>query len=69
MVNQASRTHQAVKRGLPPNWEMDYDDDDLPPLVQYETDSSDDQIDDENDLQWEEPNRRKQINGGISTES
>ena len=62
MVNQASRTHQAVNRGLPPNWEMDYDDDDLPPLVQYETDSSDDQIDDENDLQWEEPNRRKQIN-------
>ena len=63
MVNQASRTHQAVNRGLPPNWEMNYDDDEPPPLVQYETDSSDDQIDDENDLQWEEPNRRKQING------
>ena len=62
MVNQASRTHQAVNRGLPPNWEMNYDNDEPPPLVQYETDSSNDGSDDENDLQWEESNRRRQIN-------
>ena len=63
MVNQASRTHQTVNRGLPPNWEMNYDDDEPPPLVQYETDSSNDERDDENNLQWEEFNRRKQIKG------
>ena len=56
-------THQAVNRGLPPYWEMNYDDEEPPPLVQYETDSSDDERDDENDPQWEESNQRKQING------
>ena len=61
MVNQALRTHQAVNRGLPPNWEMNYDDDELPPLVQYETDSSDNESDNEDNLQWEESNQRKQI--------
>ena len=64
MVHQASRTQQTVNKGLPQNWEMNYDDDEPPPpLVQYETDSSDDESDDENDLQWEESRRRRQING------
>ena len=64
MVHQASRNQQTVDRGLPPNWEMNYDDDEPPPLlVQYETNISDNESDDENDLQWEESRRRRQING------
>ena len=35
-------------------WETNYDDDELPPLVQYEIDSSDDESGDEDDLPWEE---------------
>ena len=62
MVNQVSRTHQAVNRGLPPNWEMNYDDDEPPPLVQSETDSGDAESNDENDLQADESNWHKQIN-------
>ena len=62
MINQATMSHQTFNTGLPPNWEMNYNDDELPPLVQYETDSSNDESNDENDLQWEELNRRRQIN-------
>ena len=62
MINQATTFHQTCNIGLPPNWETNYNDDEPPPLVQYETDSSDDESDDENNLQWEESNRCRQIN-------
>ena len=63
MVHQASWPQQTVNKGLPPNWETHYDDDEPPPLLQYETNISNDESDDENDLQWEESRRRRQING------
>ena len=61
MVNQATTSHETFNTGLPPNWETNYDDEEPPPLVQYETDSSDNESDNEDDLQWEELNRRKLI--------
>ena len=56
MVNQATTSYETFNKGLPPNWEMNCDDDKPPPLVQYENDSSDDESDDEDKIQWEESN-------------
>ena len=61
MANQATMSRETFNTGLPPNWEMNYDDDEPSPLVQYETDSRDDESDDKDDIQWEESNRRRQI--------
>ena len=52
MVNQATTSYETFNTGLPPNWETNYEDDEPPPLIKYENDSSNDESNDEDDFQW-----------------
>ena len=54
MVNQTTTSYETFNTGLLPNRETKYENDKLPPLVQNENDSRDDESDDEDNLQWEE---------------
>ena len=50
MVNQATTSYETFNTGLAPNWETNYENEEPPPLVQYENDRSDDESNDKDDL-------------------
>ena len=52
MVNQVTTSYATFNTDLPPNWESNYEDDEPPPLIKYENDSSNDESNDEDDFQW-----------------